>query len=221
MTPRRTFLKHSRRASSTISFSQPAELKFPATRSKHCPMAFSRSQLFREISPAHSHSINASPGYPSPTCSSPAENKINRQLARMEFAVSHSKQTSARRINRQLSPAPSTPFFYSLCAGLLANEILERTVTRSKQTTDPSTRRETNSPLFAALPNEQLLTHHQSHLLRHLRSNFSLYPLLHFAIVIALLAFLPWGSTRQRPRDPWQAGAFPYDQPEERVLCAF
>jgi hypothetical protein len=122
------------------------------------------------------------------------------QLARMEFAVSHSKQTTAHRINRQLPPAPSTPFFHSLCAGLIANEILERTVTRSKQTTDPSTRRETNSLLFAALPDEPLLTNQQSHLLRHLRSNFSIYPLLHFAIVIALLAFLPWGSTRQRPR---------------------
>lgn len=98
---------------------------------------------------------------------------------------------------------------------------LKSSFTRSRQTTGPSTDHENNSLLFDALAHESLLTIHRSHLLRHPYSNFSLYPLPHFAIVIALLAFLPLGSTRQRPRGPWQAGAFPYSQPEERILCAF
>jgi hypothetical protein len=120
-----------------------------------------------------------------------------------------------RRSSLKHSPRASSTISSSRLAEL------KFSVTRSKQTAGPSTNHEKKSLLFAALAHESLLTIHPSHLLRHPHSNFSVYPLPHFAIVIALLAFLPLGSARQRPRGPWQAGAFPYSQPEERILCAF
>jgi hypothetical protein len=222
MTPRRTFLKHSRRASSTISYSQPAELEFPATRSKHCHLAFSRSQLFREISTAHSHSINASPRYPSPTCSSPADNKINRQLARMEFAVSHSKQTTARRINRQLSPVPSTPFFsLALCGPNRKRNI--RTHCNSVKTNHRPEHSSRNKFTLVCRPARRTTTH-QSPITSFTTPSVELLslptPPLCYSHRVTRVP--PMGLHATAPaRDPWQAGAFPYSQPEERVLCTF
>jgi hypothetical protein len=47
---------------------------------------------------------------------SPARNKINRQPARIERALNHSKQTTELRINRQLSRGPSIALFHSIDA---------------------------------------------------------------------------------------------------------
>jgi hypothetical protein len=58
------------------------------------------------------------------------------------------------------------------------------------------------------------ITIHGSRHLRHLRLNFPLYPHPHFAIVIALLAFLQVSSARQRPRGTRHAEAFPHSQPK-------
>jgi hypothetical protein len=60
--------------------------------------------------------VTTTPRRSSLTHCSPARKKINRQLARIERALNHSKQTTELRINRQLSRGPSIALFHSIDA---------------------------------------------------------------------------------------------------------
>ena len=134
--------------------------------------------------------------------------------------IPHRRSQPASRLSQRTDRDPR------IAADLIANGILESLLTHSKQSIRTCSNREkTGIPLQLAIhasrftPRDSRLTNHDSRHLRHLRLNFPLYAHPHFAIVIALLAFLRVSSARQRPRGTRHAEAFPHSQPK-RWFCA-
>jgi len=152
-----------------------------------------------------------------PTSKSGAKKRLIATHAKLESSITPSNQrkrqfliATKNRFSETLVPTPrrsqiagrlSQPTRRDprICADLIANGILERFVIYSKQITGTSSNREKNRARFWFTNHNSRLTNHESRHLRHLRLNFPLYPHSPFGIVIA---FLPKGSARQRPRDP-------------------